>query len=214
MVSNSLGDEITTLPASSVPTDLEIEEEEELQKVAETQLTDTRKLAENWRNGLAALLALVATIFFVKGRESAFDIATGWRVTLGLILVLAFAAAVWGAWQAMKGAYGSPGAIEWNEIRAEGGWSGYQSSLAESAAQHVINAKWATVVSLGALVVAVLLTWFAPKPSATTLISTTATGNVVVCGKFEGVSGRAIQIEDKEPIPLTEVVSFSVVDEC
>jgi len=210
------GDEIQTLPATGLPTEAELEEEDALQKAAESQLTDVRKAADSWKTGLGALTALVATIFFIKGRESVFEISVGWRWLLAIVLVIAFGAAIYGAWEAMRAAYGDYGMVAWDDVLAEGGWVSYQGSIAESAITHLKRAQMATIASLIGLVTAVLITWFADEPPSSTSASVTVTGNKVVCGKLIGgiVRGASIHLEGFERIPLEDVVSFAIVDEC
>jgi hypothetical protein len=210
-------DEIPLLPATGLPTQAQLEEEEALQKAAQSQLTDVRKAADSWRTGLGALIALVATIFFIKGRESVFDISVGWRWILAIVLVAAFCAAIYAAWAAMRAAFGEYEVVEWDEVLAEGGWASYQASVAESAVAHLENAQKATILSLIGLVLAVLLTWFAPKPAAAeTIASVTTRDNTVVCGKLTGGISRGLplQLEGKAPIPLDRIVAIAIVEEC
>ena len=210
------GDEIQTLPATGLPTEAGLEEEDALQKAAESQLADVRKAADSWKTGLAALTALVATIFFIKGRESVFEISLGWRWVLAIVLVIAFGAAIYGAWEAMRAAYGEYETVAWDEVLAEGGWVSYQGSIAESAISHLKKAQLATIASLIGMVAAVLITWFADEPARSTKARVTVTGNKVVCGKLVGgiARGASIKIEGFERIPLDDVVSFAIVDEC
>jgi hypothetical protein len=209
------GVEIRGRKASGPPTALGLTEEAALAKAAESQLEDTRKAAENWRTGLAALITLVATIFFIKGRESVLDIDVGWRWLLAGAIGAGFLFAVWGAWLAMRAAYGTPAATDYGTIMQEGGWASYRAGLAASAADNLRDARRLTIAALVCLVAAVLLTWFAPKPASSPPALVLATvGTDKVCGELTGVGAGDLQIKDEAPIPFDQLAALSLVQEC
>lgn len=72
--------------------------------------------AENWRTGLAALLAVLTATLFIKGKSSIDDIDPGlWRWSVIVPLLLAGIAATFGAYRAIRAAYGVP-RDEWVEV--------------------------------------------------------------------------------------------------
>src|SRR4051812_31943491 len=109
------------LAPPGLPSPAAVHEHEAIEALAERQLADARKAAENWRTGLAGLLTLLTTILVVRGKDSISDIAVGWRWPLGFCLVGAVVIAVAGAYWSLAAAYGRPRVIRTADIEREGG---------------------------------------------------------------------------------------------
>jgi hypothetical protein len=219
---------------------LELQEDRDLQRAAESQLANVRRAAESWRTGLAALLAVLTAVFFVKGKDSFDDIEPGrWRYGLAASLVIAALFAVYGAYRALRAAYGAPRdeyvgrasfPIGWmprflrttpGEIDEYGTLSAWRHAFAVQAVRDLFHAKVSTVASLLAIVVAAVITWWAPGPPPPAYTEVTyAVGDVQrsVCGTLRSGSAGHATIVDAEntahDFAFRELRSLRVVDAC
>lgn len=182
---------------------------ERVQALIGTQLADVRKAADSWRTGLLGLLALIATVSVVKGRESFQDLAFPGPEVIGLALAAALALAAYGSLQAMKAAYGDPKARKTDGILT---WD-YQDS--EAAVGSLRNARWAIVLSLLALAVSVALTWYWPTEAATRVRADF--GSTKVCGTLVRADSQTVVIKEdgsEKSNPTTGLLSLATVDKC
>jgi hypothetical protein len=102
------GDRAGTRP-SEVDIPPSVEEERWSQLAADLpfeQAAAARKQAENWRNLLGGLTALVATVGFVGGREDLRELEPPWRLATAAALTLGLAAFVSATFCAGAAAYG------------------------------------------------------------------------------------------------------------
>jgi hypothetical protein len=160
---------------------LDLEEEIALQRSASSQLADVRRSAESWRTGLAGFLAILIAIFFIRGKDSFDDIrGGGWKALLAALLLFAAGSALYGAYRALRAAYGVPrdeylGEVTGmfrlipdalrttpRDIHDYGTVSAWQHAFARQAVADLRHAKVATVVSVIAVASAAAVTWFAP----------------------------------------------------
>lgn len=74
-----------------------------------TQLTELRKQAEGWRNGLAGLTALLAVLVLLKGRDDLSKLPPAARHTATALIAAAFVLLVVGSVLAVRAAHGRPG---------------------------------------------------------------------------------------------------------
>ena len=103
-----LGREAKRWPAGATSL-LDLEGELALQRWASSQLADVRRSAESWRTGLAGFLAILIAIFFIKGKESFDEIGgDGWKALMAALLLVAAGSALYGAYRALRAAYGIP----------------------------------------------------------------------------------------------------------
>jgi hypothetical protein len=193
-----------------------VEDELEIQSLAASQLERTRKAADNWRNGLAGLLALVSTIIFVKGRDTVETMSTVWKWALVLVLIASVAFAAYAARQAMKAAFGEIGLVKSEEVAAAGGWIGYQAKLAENAGGQLRSAQFRTGVALLLLIIGIVITWLAPSAPASppALLNVTLQNHASVCGELTTLSAGRIQLKGQSPIDSTQVTSAALVRKC
>jgi hypothetical protein len=220
------------------PTPLDVEEERELQDAAATQLADTRKAAESWRTGLAGFLAILVAIFFVKGKSSFDDISgSGWKWALGILLGLSAALALFGAYRAIRAAYGVPrdeylGEVPWffrplppttpRHIYDYGTVSAWRHAMARASVNDLRWAKLATLGSLAAFIAAAAITWAAPGRPATAYTKVAyrngGTTTTTVCGESAETTPGAITIKlaprGEQKIPLSDVLSIDAVKSC
>jgi hypothetical protein len=223
-------------PAAS-PRPLDVEEERALQVAAATQLGDTRKAAESWRTGLAGFLAILIAIFFVKGKSSFDDISgSGWKWALGTLLGVSAGLALFGAYRAIRAAYGVPrdeylGEVPWffrpfppttpRHIYDYSTVSAWRHAMARTSVNDLRWAKLATLGSLAAFVAAAAITWAAPGRPATTYTKVTfrkAGTTATACGESVKATSDTITIKlapsGTQTIPVSDTVSVAVVKSC
>ena len=133
------------------------------------QLVRTR--AEKWLGGLTALTGLVTTVLVIKGPQSTADIATSWKVAVGLLIALALAVLVFATYRAYQSAYGDPGRLD--EVNSQP-LTGLAVRLADArkkaaadAQAHLRHAVIATLAAIALLALAIGITWFAPPAPKT-----------------------------------------------
>jgi hypothetical protein len=223
--------------AASAPQPLDVEEERALQDAAATQLKDTRKAAESWRTGLGGFLAILIALFFVKGKSSFDDISgSGWKWALGGLLVASAVLALFGAYRAIRAAYGVPRdeyvgevpllfrplpATSPRHIYDYGTVSAWRHAMARTSVNDLRWAKLATLGSLATFVFAAAITWVAPgQPAAKyTKVTYRQAGTVAtVCGESVKTSTGSITIRlapnGTQDIPVSDLVSVAVVKSC
>lgn len=217
----AVGTPARVVKPKSVPTAVTAAERTALQALAETQLADTRKAAENWRTGLASLLALITTVSLVKGRDSFDKYDESGQTVLVLVLAATLLCAAIGAYYALLAAYGEPGEVRTADIDTAGGMAAWNMNRAARAASDLRWARWLTFASLVGLAGGVGTTWLAHKPA----VKPPASVRVEVSSKAEGVCGELLRFDegtlkikvDSEHSPtlqLTDVTSLAVVASC
>ncbi len=200
-----------------LPTRLDADEDVEWSTLVANQLADVRRSAENWRNGLAAMLGAVSVFSLIKGPSDVSGLEQWPRYAVGLLLLLAFACATFGAWNALAAAYGSPSPISRSDVRRLGGITGFELSRAVDAATKLKRTKLATVVGLVLLCGAVGLTWYGPRgPSV--LVSVERRDGPRVCGRLGASREGHLDVEPSSSntirIELKNVTRMRAVNEC
>jgi hypothetical protein len=228
---------VDSLKPAAQPSPLDLEEERELGAATVTQLADVRKAAESWRTGLAGFLAILVAVFFIKGKDSFDDISgTGWRTALAVLLLVSAAFALYGAYRALRAAYGTPRDEHLGEIPLlfrhlhpttaryiydYGTVSAWHYAAARVAVNDLRQAKVATIGSLLAFTAAASITWFAPGPSSPGFAEVTyqtKRTTAAICGKsVERRKGTlVIQPSRGKPqkIQPRKIVSIMIVKTC
>jgi hypothetical protein len=127
-----------------------------------SQLAEIRTTAEKWRNGLTGLTGLLAVVVAVAAPELSRDLPAKWRLIIGAPQLVALGALAFGAWNAMKAAFGKPAAIRDNGVRLRE-WSETETATAVGQMHIARNATFAGFI---ALAVAAGLAYTAPhRPS-------------------------------------------------
>jgi hypothetical protein len=224
--------DVTVAPAAE-PSALDVEEARVLRTAGATQLVDIRKAAESWRTGLAGFLAILVAVFFIKGKDSFDDIGGGGlKRALAVLLLVSAALALFGAYRALRAAYGTPrdeylGEVSWpfrhlpattpRNIYDYGTVSAWRHAAARTAVDDLRLAKVATVASLLSFAAAAAITWFAPGPSAPAYVRADD-GRGTVCGRLLQSSGGMLTIEPRQgetrTLALARLVSLDVVPSC
>jgi hypothetical protein len=151
------------------PTPADLAERDRFQKLVAESLPAVRASAETWRNGLAAFITLVTTAVVIKGRSTAAEVPTGWRIAITILIALGLALAVVGLWQTLTAQAGArPEALTLADIHERyGSVQAYQVATALRAGRRLTFARYAVAAALTALLTGIALTWWAPAMPAT-----------------------------------------------
>ena len=130
-----------------------------------------RARAEKWLGGLTALIGLVTTVLIIKGPQSTADIATSWKIAVGLLIAAALTVLVFGTYRAYQSAYGDPGRLDEVNSQPVTGLAVRLAAARERAAAdaqaHLSHAVIATLAAIALLATAIGITWFAPPAPKT-----------------------------------------------
>lgn len=133
------------------------------------QLVRTR--AEKWLGGLTALTGLITTVLVIKGPQPTADIATSWKITVGLLIAMALAVLVLGTYRAYQSAYGDPRRLDEMNPQPVTGlavrFAAARNKAAADAQAHLSHAVIATLAAVTLLAAAIGITWFAPPAPKT-----------------------------------------------
>jgi hypothetical protein len=144
-------------------TEAALRDEEEFNKAATTQLANTRKTAENWKNGLAGLLTLVTTVLFIKGKSTISEFTPGWRIAVGVLLLAALAVSVWGTWLGLRAAYGTPKIVRAQDVAEHGGLTGWRLDQTQSTIDDLNVARILAVLALCLVAAVFAFSWWTRK---------------------------------------------------
>jgi hypothetical protein len=204
-------------PPVGLPTSASMEDEEAWSSLVANQLTDVRKTAENWRNGLVALIALIATFSVVKGPNDLNGLARWAACTVGVLLSLALVCGMFGAWKSLAAAYGTPCVISLEQFRAIGGANGFHLDLGTKTISNLRWARRATIATVTLVALAVGLSWYGPR-SASALLNVERKSLPNVCGKLMSSTDGEIDVKlsgaGAVRIPMSDVRAVHAVDEC
>jgi hypothetical protein len=184
-------------------------------EMLKTQLSDTRTSAENWRNGLVAIIGLIATVTIVKGPSEIDGLVKPAAYAVGILLLLALACAVIGTWSALRAAYGEPTVISRESLDRSGGATGHRFVLATKAIVDLKIAQRTTLLTVGLLVLAIAVTWYGPRPSSPVVVQY---GTSSVCGYIERARNGELEIRPASGavvhVKLSDVAAVRLVDNC
>lgn len=194
------------------------EDEAAVAALAKSELERVRKAGDSWRTALAGLITLIAAFSVLEGTKAVPKLSSFWPIVAAVAAGVGLAAAVIGALLAARAAYGSPGEeIQVGQPGAAEAVANWHATEARRAAGAIWWARIATVTSLGLLVFAVGITWFAPKePDAVVRVS--HTGGDPVCGTIKSANQDGIVITDADKrdhtIPLASLAGLSPLADC
>lgn len=182
-----------------------------------SQLTDVRKCAENWRNGLAAMIGLITGFSVIKGPEDVSGLEPWAAITVGVLILLSISVATYGAWKSVAAAYGTPRVITSRDFHKEGGIDGLKLVLATQAVKDLLHARRATIAALVLLTAAVGFTWYGPHPKSA-ILEVERKSLPKVCGKLISSADGYMDIQPSHSqavrVYMKDVVKVSVVEEC
>ncbi|MFD5270375.1 hypothetical protein [Streptomyces sp. NPDC058335] len=124
------------------------------------ELREVREVAANWRTALAAMVTLVTAVSVIRGRDTIVGLASGARVLVGVLLLLAIVAASVGAFLASRSAFGLPKAertvLRLTDLVAA------ERARVHRAVRDLRAAIVLTFVTLALIVAAVGVVWYGP----------------------------------------------------
>ncbi|MFE6058215.1 hypothetical protein [Streptomyces sp. NPDC056431] len=187
---------------------------EESRRLLESELTRVRAQAENWRNGLAALLGLLTAVGVVKGPDTLQGLS-GWaRGTVGVLLLGGLLLSAAGAFFAMRAAFGLP-----------------RRRVADASLEELLTRERLTVrravrdlrraIAAGFLALAVVtagigLTWYGPRPGEPG-VQIVQTDGSVLCGTLVGMDAKGMRLRVKaveRKVPTARIASAKSVASC
>lgn len=170
---------------------------EKITRLQMEQLEGFRHRAEQWRNGLGAVTALVFTATIVKNPQDIAALSDGARTLVTSFVGVGMAALVTGSLLGMSAAFGAPGhhMILTPESLME--WESREISRGNKA---IRRAQAALIFGLVCLAVATGLAWNDQEQSS--LIAVDVGGDEPLCGPLmpSGDDGLTIVIEDKSGV--------------
>ncbi|WP_329282296.1 hypothetical protein [Streptomyces sp. NBC_01451] len=201
------------------PTAAQVRRARSLRRALERELGRVREVAVAWRNGLGALLAGLIGFGLIRGRSDVGQLAPGWSVAAGVMLVAALSVGAVGAFCLLRAAHGRPYA---RRLSATGDATGRPVEVEDHdealASARVLRAGITlTCLCTVLLVTAVGVTWYAPPRDPPGLMirqgTTTLCGEVVsvrrgkVVVKIDGV---AMTVDLSRAESVTPVASCPV----
>ncbi len=191
------------------------------------RVENIRSSAANWRTGLIALTALLATVTILKGPEKASGLSDEGRMLAALLLGVALALLLIGSLAAMRAAFGYPGDEHLITGEALREWT---ANEARTAKRWVKRAVWSFFLAVIAVAGAVGVTWFdgdlfPADPAGVVVVERHSTDDsgetIVVCGELRRITSTSLILqvarptgERSEPIPLDEVAGVAIESEC
>ena len=204
-------------PPIGLPTASSTAEEESWSSLVATQLADVRKTAENWRNGLVAMIGLITAVSVIKGPNQVSGLDRWPAYAVGLLLFLALACATFGAWTSLTAAYGKPSVITREAFLGLGGINGYRLKLARNGVSRLHLAQAATLATLLLLAAAIGLTWYGPR-SASVILDVERKSLPNLCGKLVSSKDGYIDIKPSASeairVYMPDIVTVRAVKEC
>ncbi|MCZ0978631.1 hypothetical protein O1L60_03680 [Streptomyces diastatochromogenes] len=177
------------------------------------ELARVRAQAENWRNGLAALLGLLTTVGIVKGPDTVQGLSGGTRGAVGLLLLGGLLLAAGGAFFAMRAAFGLPrrrvADASLEELLTR------ERLTVRRAARDLQRAVAAGFLALAVVTAGIGLTWYGPGPG--TGVRVVLTDGSALCGTLVGMDakGLRLRVEDVERrVPSGRIGSAKSVPSC
>jgi hypothetical protein len=183
------------LQPGPTPTAAQLRRARSVRRALERELPRVREVAVAWRNGLGAILAGLVGFSLIKGRSDVGQIAPGWSVAAGLLLLAALVVGGAGALGLLRAAHGRPYA-RWlsgtddatgRPLEVED----HEEALAS--ARFLRTGIVLTCLCTALLVTAVGVTWYAPPKDPPGLLI--RQGATSLCG--EVVSARRGTVELK-----------------
>jgi hypothetical protein len=153
------------------------------------ELAAIRATAEQWRNGLAGLTALLSAGTLLASPTLASHLDPGPQLAVGLLAVAGLLALLYGTWRAMDAAFGVPA----KEQYITGEWlQEWEHQQADQAVNALTVARWAFLAGLLLTIAAAATAYGFASPSTSTLARVqTRTGTW--CGQLSS-AGRSISI--------------------
>lgn len=194
------------------PTRSTVADERDFASLVSTSLAATRKSAEAWRTGASALITLVTAGLFIKGPSDAAKLSFAGRSLLTFFLGLGLACALFGLWQILKAAAGTPALQTFPElVETYGSVKGAEVGAANKAANQLKVGRNGIALSLALFLFGIVSWWWvAPGPETGLRIIVTV-DDIKICGELQSADEQTIVVRvagHKDP----KVISFANVD--
>jgi hypothetical protein len=183
--------------AKGIPTITSIAEEEAWSSLVFTQLENVRKSAENWRNGLVAMIGVITGFSLVKGPDQIGDLESWCAISIGVLLAMALICAICGTCWALAAAYGIPEIVSRDSFKTLGGLVGFQLDLATKSASNLIWARRAAILALLLAAISVGLAWYGPRPT-TLLLKVARVSGPEITGKLVSSESGYIDLKSAD----------------
>jgi len=189
-------------------------------------LERVRKIAENWRTGMAGLTALVIATLLFKGRTSITEYAAWVGYLLGALMLVALFLAVASLWLFLRASYGQVTATSAQSILDAGGVDIYNVQLATAAVRDLNVARGLSLASAGFLAAGLLISWYGPAVTRATnhvkiVIASEGSSKTELhyCGELKALDKDLLVLQiDGEPDPrrlkTERLISLKVVTSC
>lgn len=174
-----------------------------------TQLTELRKQAEGWRNGLAGLTALLAVLVLLKGRDDLSKLPSAARHTATALLAAAFVLLVVGSVLAVRAAHGRPGSRVLLAGQALRRWTEAETVRVTGALRQASVCCVAGLVLVCGAVVVAWTTTESPPDHVVRVVTTSGER----CGEFLGAGpdGVVLRTDSEKRVVLSVRTVLSVV---
>ncbi|GEP49264.1 hypothetical protein FVP74_07405 [Microbacterium saccharophilum] len=185
-----------------------------------TNLSRVTATAEKWQAGLAGFVAVVTSVFILKGPESFSKVAEPYSWWVVGLLALALIAMLGGLWLAQSAAAPVETSMTYAEFQAQNTATGQvEAGIARGARKNLVRAQGLVAAALLAFIAGTVVWAVAPQPSAKTLMVVERTTDDAICGTVvASEQGRLLLLPDGASeatvVPLAEVDAARVVAEC
>jgi hypothetical protein len=188
---------------------------EKAQELEFTASDRVKASAEKWVTSIASLTGVFGIITLIKAPEDISTLTFGWKVGVGVALLIAVTCASLSIYFGALAAQGIPRS-NWLSAAAVRRGS---IAAAEQASKRLHTSRVLVVPAVILLATAVAFTWFGDREIAsntpTTVLAVQKSG-VVICGTLTAdVQGHpALKVKDQSITILNEVVSLAVIGNC
>lgn len=205
---------MSQLPARQLPVTIDSKRwAQRASAVPFTELAAVRAVAEQWRNGLAALTTLLSAASLFASPSLASHL-TGWpRLAVGILALLGLLALLYGTWSAMNAAFGMPG----NEDYITGPrLQKWEHDQAKAAVARLRMARLGFIAGLTFTIAAAATAFAAPTANSALIRAETVTDSY--CGQLSTSTGKTIAITGADGtvhiIPLTTLRALQPASSC
>lgn len=192
----------------------------EWERFTTSNLSRVTATAAKWQTGLTGFVAVVTSVFILKGPDSFSKMAApfGWWV-VGL-LAAALVAMLVGLWLAQSAAAPVETSMTYDEFQAQNTAAGrVEASIAGKARTNLARAQWVVAAALLAFIAGTVVWAVAPQTSAKTLMLVERTSEDAICGSLVASENGKLLIlpdgaTDATMISLDDVDAARIVQEC
>jgi hypothetical protein len=203
-----------TVKPGAVPGPAERRAAEKLESIGANELVRVRDAATKWQAGLASLVALVTTVFAIKGPSTVEGLTTGYRIAVAALTLLAILLAVGALLLASRAAHGLPQRRKVpTDITQVLNWDHEEAVLAAARLRWAVNCFGASVLLL-ATTTGVM--WLAPVDDGP-FVQVEMSNGTSACGTLVSGDGDQIRLAigpQTLAFATSAVTSLSVRSDC